>query len=484
MASTLATRLQAPVDVASLTVWRVLFGLLMAVTHARFVVEGWVEAFYVTPVFRFAYWGLSWLPALPGPALMALHLLLAGMGLALAVGRAPRTMALLLGLGMAATDALDLTNYLNHHYLAVLLCGLGALTLPRRGQATAPTWALWLLRAQVAIVYVFASVAKMGPDWLLHGQPLNTWLVARSDWPLLGPAFELRETAIAMSWAGMLYDLTIPGWLLWRRSRPFALVVLLTFHTMTALLFRIGIFPYLMTINALLFLAPDWPRRFAAGRWLLARIYAPIPARGDAVKRADAVTTVGSAAVPTWPLSTPLRPWQLGALGLYLLLQVTMPLRFLAYPGPVLWAEEGMRFSWRVMVREKHGDVSFRVRRGDGREVRVEPRHWLDSRQAREMASQPDMILQLAHRIADDHRARGDGEVAVLVDAWVSLNGRPPVRMIDPTVDLAREVDTLAPKPWILPPPPGPPGHFGHSLFASAAPTERSAALSIDQELP
>ncbi len=462
MSTPLGQRLQQPIDAASLTLWRVLFGVLMAVTHARFVAEGWVEAFYVAPAFRFAYWGLGWLPSLPGPALVALHLLLACMGLALAAGRAPRTMALLLGLGMAYTDALDLTNYLNHHWLAVLLCGLGALTMPRRDQATAPTWALWLLRAQVAIVYVFAAIAKMGPDWLLYGQPLNTWLVARNDWPLLGPLFELRETAIAMSWAGMLYDLTIPAWLLWRRSRPYALVVLVSFHTMTALLFRIGIFPWLMTINALLFLPPDWPRHLRAGRWLLARICAPIAA----------------AAAPA------LRPWQLAALGLYLLLQVAVPLRCFAYPGPVLWAEEGMRFSWRVMVREKHGDVSFRVRRADGREVRQEPRHWLDSRQAREMASQPDMILQLAHRVAADHRARGDGEVAVFADAWVSLNGRPPVRMIDPDVDLAREADTLAPKPWILPPPPGPPGQFGRSVFAPGTPAAERSAQATAQELP
>ena len=472
MSTPLSQRLQQPIDAASLTVWRALFGVLMAVTHARFVAEGWVEAFYVAPTFRFAYWGLGWLPALPGQALVALHLLLALMGLALAAGRAPRTMALLLGLGMAYTDALDLTNYLNHHWLAVLLCGLGALTMPRRGATTAPTWALWLLRAHVAIVYVFAAVAKMGPDWLIYGQPLNTWLVARSDWPLLGPIFALRETAVAMSWAGMLYDLTIPAWLLWRQSRPYALVVLLGFHTMTALLFRIGIFPYLMTINALLFLPADWPRQFAAGRWLLAQISGPIAAAVGADIRTATST------------SSPLRPWQLAALGLYLAVQIALPLRFLAYPGPILWAEEGMRFSWRVMVREKHGDVSFRVRRADGREVREEPRHWLDSRQAREMASQPDMILQLAHRVAADHRARGNGDVAVFADAWVSLNGRPPVRMIDPNVDLAQESDTLAAKTWIFPPPPGPPGQFGRSLHHAAAPRRNDLRLASHQELP
>ena len=39
------------------------------------------------------------------------------------------------------------------------------------------------------------------------------------------------------------------------------------------------------------------------------------------------------------------------------------------------------------------------------------------------MAGQPDLILQLAHRIADDYRALHGPGVAVYADAMVSLNG-------------------------------------------------------------
>jgi len=40
----------------------------------------------------------------------------------------------------------------------------------------------------------------------------------------------------------------------------------------------------------------------------------------------------------------------------------------------------------------------------------------------------------------------------VRVDAWVSLNGRPARRLIDPTVDLAAEPLDLWPDEWILSP--------------------------------
>ena len=39
-----------------------------------------------------------------------------------------------------------------------------------------------------------------------------------------------------------------------------------------------------------------------------------------------------------------------------------MPLRAHLYGGNVLWHEQGMRFSWRVMARAKNGSVTFNVR--------------------------------------------------------------------------------------------------------------------------
>jgi vitamin K-dependent gamma-carboxylase len=77
--------------------------------------------------------------------------------------------------------------------------------------------------------------------------------------------------------------------------------------------------------------------------------------------------------------------------------------------------------------------------------------------QEREMSSQPDLILQMAHWIRDDFAARGEGAVEVRVEAVVSLNGRAAAPIIDPARDLARVEDGLAPADWILPAPSGPP---------------------------
>jgi hypothetical protein len=146
------------------------------------------------------------------------------------------------------------------------------------------------------------------------------------------------------------------------------------------------------------------------------------------------------------------------AVAAYCVLQVALPLRTHLYGGNVLWHEQGMRFSWRVMVREKNGAVTFLVRsKATGRTWQVSPERYLTRLQEREMSSQPDLILQLARHIQRDFAERGLGPVEVRADALVSLNGRRMARLIDPNVDLTTVRHGLARAAWILPAPSEPP---------------------------
>ena len=120
-------------------------------------------------------------------------------------------------------------------------------------------------------------------------------------------------------------------------------------------------------------------------------------------------------------------------------MQALVPLRRLAYPGNVRWTEEGYRFSWRVLVTEKTGLIKFRVNSHSANEDRiVYPEEYLTPTQVERMAYQPDMILATAHIIRDDLIRRGRAGVEVRADAFVTYNGRPSARLIDPEVDLAR----------------------------------------------
>jgi hypothetical protein len=84
----------------------------------------------------------------------------------------------------------------------------------------------------------------------------------------------------------------------------------------------------------------------------------------------------------------------------------------------------------------------------------VSPGAYLTRYRTKMMAAQPDMILHFAHLVAADFRARGVRDPEVRIDAVASLNGRRRARLVDPSVDLAREPDGLLPRRWILPRPP------------------------------
>ncbi|HEY0715291.1 MAG TPA: HTTM domain-containing protein, partial [Polyangia bacterium] len=412
----LRRRLGQPVDNAWLAAFRVLFGALMFWSCLRFFYNGWITAFYVRPRLHLKYWGFAWVQAWPGWGMYAHYALLAALALCIALGLWYRVAIALFFVAFTYAQLIDASLYLNHYYLVSLLAlllsflpaharfSLDARRRPSLRADVVPVWGLYLLRFQVGVVYTFAGLAKLSRDWLLAGQPLGIWLASNTHVPVVGPYLDEPLVALAFSWAGFLFDTTIAFWLSWRKTRLPAYFVVIVFHFFTHLLFPIGMFPAIMIVSALVFFSPRWPLNLRAAF------------TRRAVPPAEA------------PSAAPVPPSRAAVvLGLaYAAVQVAMPLRTHLYGGNVLWHEQGMRWSWRVMVREKNGSVTYRVRDPEtGRQWEVTPRDYLKNHQERELSTQPDLIAQLARVVAADYRRRLGREVIVEVDATASLNGRP-----------------------------------------------------------
>ncbi len=439
-----------PIPIDSLVAFRLGFGLVLLAEVIMILMKGRIEQYWVDPPFHFSYYGFDWVR--PWPVIgMYIHVIAAGVAtVCVALGFWYRLSAVALFLLAIYFFLLDQAYYLNHMYLVCLLCflmvfvpahrafSLDTKRRPARHTTTVPAWSLWLLRFQMSIVYVYGGLAKLNNDWL-HGWPLHIWLRRRQHFPIFGPLFEQEWVVYFFSYSSLLFDLLVVPLLLWRKSRPFAFGFAIVFHLTNAMLFSIGIFPWLSLTATLLFFSPEWPRK------LLVRLRI-VPGSDE-----HAPGQIRRRAAHPEVLSGRQR-MIVGFLLTYLLIQVLVPFRHVLYPGNVSWTEEGHHFSWRMMLRGKRGSAQFKVTDPDsGKTWKIKLRDYLNRRQIRKMRSRPEMILLFSHYLAQEKRKEGYPHVEVRARVWLSLNGRKYQFLINPTVDLAAQPRSLKPAPWIVP---------------------------------
>jgi hypothetical protein len=297
---------------------------------------------------------------------------------------------------------------------------------PKLLSATVPAWAVQLLRFQVGVVYLFAGLAKLNPDWLLSAQPMRMWLMARSDLPLIGPLLAEPWMPYASSWAAAGYDLTIPFFLMRARTRVWACVAVLCFHAMTSLLFPIGMFPWIMLAAATGFLPPEWARR------ALNRIGVTTP------------PPIGSSRTSSQPANSyMLAAPALSLILIYCLVQVLVPLRSWLYPQQGAWDIRGFNFAWRVMLVEKTGYAEFfAVDAANGDRQRISLSHCITSRQQMMMSQDPHLLRAMARYLSREYPHQ-----EIHVSAFATLNGRASQKIVRDDVDLgAAQLEN-----WIVP---------------------------------
>ncbi|OON67949.1 HTTM domain-containing protein [Hymenobacter sp. CRA2] len=441
-----------PVDIAWLVYLRLGAGFLLALEHGGAFVWGRVRN-YTEPRFHLRYVGWEWLPHPPPTVIYIIYAAIVAAGIAVAAGWRYRWAAAVLSLGYVALLLLEETEYINHFYLYALVAAVLAVLPAHRAAsadvragrvapaATVPAWTRAVLLFQIGLVYVFAALAKLNPDWLA-ARPLTVWLSAKAHYPVLGPLLTQPSTAWLMSYGGILFDALVVPLLLWRRTRVWGFAWAALFHLTNVVIFGLGTFPWAALLLTSLFFAPDFPRRLPGfvGRWFRTRVPAP-------------ATQAPAEAPAPEPADTPAQRWVLIGLGVFVLLQVLIPLRHFLYPADAHWTEEGHRFSWHLMLRTKDGTARFRVRLPNGREEVVLPEDYLTHNQLRKLTDNPDMLLQFAQLLAQDYRRRGLQPVAVYCDSQVSLNGHPPQPLVSPELNLLAQRRGWGHYAWVLPGP-------------------------------
>lgn len=432
---------------APLAIFRVAFGLLMFISIIRFWALGWIDKLYIQPHFFFSYYGFDWIKPL-GDLTYLLFFVCGLSALFVALGLKYTWAIITFFLSFTYIELMDKTTYLNHYYFVSVLSFL-LIFLPagnyfswdtfknsRLSFSQIPQWNIDVIKLLLCIVYLYAGLAKLNSEWLLQGMPLKIWLPTKDYLPMIGFLFRYDWMIYLFAWGGALYDLLVPFLLLNRKTRALGFIMVVFFHLLTAILFPIGMFPYLMIFSALIFFNYQFHQKVIDGLHRMLRIK---KYKGHQIQNVPLQYRL-------------LNEVKIGILALFFLIQIGLPFRYLLYPDNLFWTEEGYRWSWRVMLMEKAGNAQFKIVDNSSRNwFYVNNEDFLTSFQEKQMATQPDFILQYAHFLNEHFSKQDARDFSIFVDCFVALNGRKSTRFIDPEFDLTKGYESFAHKSWILP---------------------------------
>ncbi len=428
------------IDNSPLIIFRILFGILVALECYGAILTGWIKRTLVEPQFTFNFIGFDWLQPLPGYGMYIYFFVMGTLGLCIALGYKYKFSIVSFTLLWAGVYLMQKTSYNNHYYLLVLISGLMCFFPAHRSHSldvkrnpalktdAMYAWVKWAIIFQLLIVYVYAAIAKVYGDWLDFGI-VRILMLGKAHYYVVGELLQHPWIHKIIGVVGILFDLLIVPALLWKRTRKIAFFISFFFHLFNSIVFQIGIFPYLSLAFTVFFFEPETIRKIFFKR-----------------KKPYLLNTVE---IPSY------KPLLYSLGGLYFLVQLALPLRQHFIKGDVLWTEEGHRLSWRMMLRSRSGTVQFKViEKESGKSDIVDLDDYLTKKQKRRIAAYPDFIWQFAQHLKKEYAEKGVSISVYAVNSKVSVNGHPLRAFINPEVDLANaKWDYFWHNEWILPNP-------------------------------
>ncbi|WP_299098470.1 HTTM domain-containing protein [uncultured Winogradskyella sp.] len=425
------------IDNSGLIVFRIIFGLLCALEAFGAIFTGWVKRTLIDPQFTFSFIGFEWLQPLPGNGMYIYYMVMGFLGICIMLGYKYRLSMLTFAVMWTATYLMQKSSYNNHYYLLVLLsfimivmpanryASIDAKLNPALKSISMPSWCKWVFVLQLFILYTYASLAKLYPDWL-DSSVIAILMRNKANYPIIGELLQQNTVHYILAYGGILFDGLIIPLLLFKPTRKYAFFISIFFHLFNSIVFQIGIFPYMSLAFSLFFFDPKLIRKF----FLKEKPFYD----GNAIS------------VPKY------KPILLSVFTVYFIIQIILPMRHHFIEDNVLWTEEGHRLSWRMMLRAKNGSTRYTVINADtDKKIKIRLDDYLTKKQQRGATTKPDIMWQFAQHLKQDFGKKGIS-VKVFVNAHVKVNGRSRTRLIDQKVDLANEEwSHFKHHNWILP---------------------------------
>lgn len=434
--------LHKPISTAALVYFRVCFAGLLLIEGIRYWFKGSFHNFWVDPEMHFRYELFSWLPDFSPAVTTALYIIMGLLLVCIILGFYFKPTSILFCVLFSYFFFIDKTPYMNHFYLFVLLsflmCFLPANKLwsldvkqgRQKKSSFVPGWTIWLLRFQLSLVYFFGGIAKLNWDWL-RGEPMGVWLSKKSSYAIIGPYVDEKWLSYFFSYGGLALDLLVVPFLLFKKTRWWAISFSFMFHFMNSRLFAIGIFPFVMVFLTFLFFPPESFRKLGEKYFSGFKLPKKLRTKPYKISRLTKGLLIG-----------------------YMAIQLLLPFRHFLYTGNPSWTEEGHFFSWRMMLREKTTSGSIDLIDNSTQQIvnSIKFTDYLTKSQNNMMLRRPDMIRQFNHYLRtkfESEESFGDFRMSSIFMA--SLNGRERQLLIDPEVDLSKQAFDWGTTPWIMP---------------------------------
>jgi len=328
-------------------------------------------------------------------------------------------------------------SYNNHYYLLILISSfmcivpanrylsVDAKQNPEIASFKMPNWAKWIFIAQMAVVYTYGSIAKLYPDWL-DTSVMKQLMMAKEHYYIIGDLLQQTWIHYILAYGGIAFDGLIIPLLLFKPTRKLAFIAGIFFHMFNAIVFQVGIFPFLSLAFCLFFFD---------------------------TKTIHQLFLKSKPFYDSQEISTPnyakfLKP----ILVTYFVIQLVLPIRHWFISGDVLRTEEGHRLSWRMMLRTKSGGINYKViDKATGKATFIPYHNLVSSKQSRLLATKPDVIWQFIQHLKKKYKTEGKSVEIYAVNSKISVNGGKYTPFIDPKVDLTTiEWNTFTHSDWIL----------------------------------
>lgn len=426
------------IDNSSLVIFRIFFGLLCFLESVGAIFTGWIKNTLIDPpLITFNFIGFDWLQPLPNNWMYLYYLIMGIFGLFIMLGYKYRLGIFAFAFMWSGVYFMQKSSYNNHYYLLVLLsfmmailpanqyASLDAKFNPKIKSISMPNWCRWIFILQLLIVYSYASIAKLYPDWL-DTSVVKLLMQGKAHFPIIGDLLQREYFHYFIAYAGILFDGLIIPLLLFKPTRKYAFFGSIFFHLFNSVVFHIGIFPFLSLAFCLFFFEAKTIRNiFLKKKELYINNEVKTPSYANGLKL---------------------------ILGLYFIIQIGLPLRHHFIEDDVLWTEEGHRLSWRMMLRVKSGRINFKIiDNNTNKRIKFNFNDYLTKKQQRRLRTKPDFIYQFVQLLKKEYKAKGK-DISIYANSFVSVNGRPSKQFINPKVDLTKvEWNYFTHNDWILP---------------------------------